>query len=176
MRFRPGQDQVAEYEGGLLAVPAVPGAGKTTVLSWLAARLLSEGLPRGAKILVVTVMNSAVANFTRKIRDWFEERNLPRGSGFEVRTLHSLALQIIRQRPDAAMLRDDFSIIDGGYRDRIVEEIVQRWIDHNQKRWQGVLKINESHRSFSRDRKSTRLNSSHVRISYAVFCLKKKNN
>src|SRR3989442_4646487 len=26
----------------------------------------------------------------------------------------------------------------------------------------------------SRDRKSTRLNSSHVRISYAVFCLKKK--
>src|SRR3989442_9976457 len=26
------------------------------------------------------------------------------------------------------------------------------------------------------DRKSTRLNSSHVRISYAVFCLKKKIN
>src|SRR5690606_42093277 len=29
---------------------------------------------------------------------------------------------------------------------------------------------------FERDRKSTRLNSSHVKISYAVFCLKKKNN
>src|SRR5699024_3275154 len=28
----------------------------------------------------------------------------------------------------------------------------------------------------SPDRKSTRLNSSHVSISYAVFCLKKKNN
>src|SRR5437870_12988419 len=28
----------------------------------------------------------------------------------------------------------------------------------------------------SRDRKSTRLNSSHVAISYAVFCLKKKKN
>src|SRR5690349_21955500 len=28
--------------------------------------------------------------------------------------------------------------------------------------------------SVSRDRKSTRLNSSHVEISYAVFCLKKK--
>src|SRR5690606_40294903 len=26
------------------------------------------------------------------------------------------------------------------------------------------------------DRKSTRLNSSHVKISYAVFCLKKKND
>src|SRR5256886_9733400 len=28
--------------------------------------------------------------------------------------------------------------------------------------------------SFIRDRKSTRLNSSHSQISYAVFCLKKK--
>src|SRR3989442_6375089 len=28
--------------------------------------------------------------------------------------------------------------------------------------------------ALARDRKSTRLNSSHVRISYAVFCLKKK--
>src|SRR5437870_9809778 len=33
----------------------------------------------------------------------------------------------------------------------------------------------EMHRaSHSQDRKSTRLNSSHVAISYAVFCLKKK--
>src|SRR5256885_9562809 len=29
--------------------------------------------------------------------------------------------------------------------------------------------------SLARDRKSTRLNSSHLVISYAVFCLKKKN-
>src|SRR5690606_41269561 len=29
-------------------------------------------------------------------------------------------------------------------------------------------------RARARDRKSTRLNSSHVKISYAVFCLKKK--
>src|SRR3712207_8306201 len=30
-------------------------------------------------------------------------------------------------------------------------------------------------RGVERDRKSTRLNSSHANISYAVFCLKKKN-
>src|SRR5439155_11946009 len=35
---------------------------------------------------------------------------------------------------------------------------------------------NCSHEGFQpQDRKSTRLNSSHVAISYAVFCLKKKN-
>src|SRR5690606_40817452 len=36
--------------------------------------------------------------------------------------------------------------------------------------------LNYTKSEFSREnRKSTRLNSSHVKISYAVFCLKKKN-
>src|SRR5690606_40436835 len=34
----------------------------------------------------------------------------------------------------------------------------------------------DSYALTSIDRKSTRLNSSHVKISYAVFCLKKKKN
>src|SRR3712207_6888389 len=33
-----------------------------------------------------------------------------------------------------------------------------------------------AHVLVAKDRKSTRLNSSHANISYAVFCLKKKNN
>src|SRR5207302_6437787 len=37
--------------------------------------------------------------------------------------------------------------------------------------WQGARKFPGA---LQRDRKSTRLNSSHVKISYAVFCLKKK--
>src|SRR5690625_5464596 len=36
----------------------------------------------------------------------------------------------------------------------------------------GAYKVKTDHG----DRKSTRLNSSHVAISYAVFCLKKNNN
>src|SRR5436305_776086 len=36
--------------------------------------------------------------------------------------------------------------------------------------------LNELLRDLALDRKSTRLNSSHVRISYAVFCLKKKKH
>src|SRR3989442_7671626 len=39
-------------------------------------------------------------------------------------------------------------------------------LSHPSQLWNVVLPL---------DRKSTRLNSSHVRISYAVFCLKKKN-
>src|SRR5688572_18770076 len=41
----------------------------------------------------------------------------------------------------------------------------------------GLLALGETVReAFEMDRKSTRLNSSHSQISYAVFCLKKKNN
>src|SRR5690349_22005633 len=40
----------------------------------------------------------------------------------------------------------------------------------------GVLRFDPKEEKFTefKDRKSTRLNSSHVEISYAVFCLKKK--
>src|SRR5438034_7406108 len=40
---------------------------------------------------------------------------------------------------------------------------------------EGVLQSLLDRRLFLADRKSTRLNSSHTVISYAVFCLKKKN-
>src|SRR5437667_4858336 len=38
----------------------------------------------------------------------------------------------------------------------------------------GLSKDSSTTLTFDRDRKSTRLNSSHITISYAVFCLKKK--
>src|SRR5256886_7825080 len=40
----------------------------------------------------------------------------------------------------------------------------------------GGLIEKQHRRGVQRDRKSTRLNSSHSQISYAVFCLKKKKN
>src|SRR5690625_6403647 len=46
---------------------------------------------------------------------------------------------------------------------------VNRMTSHDELEAVGHLQINEW-----KDRKSTRLNSSHVAISYAVFCLKKK--
>src|SRR3712207_8149365 len=50
-----------------------------------------------------------------------------------------------------------------------------------EKTYSSLAKRNSGNTSISdcnvqlRDRKSTRLNSSHANISYAVFCLKKKN-
>src|SRR5256885_17096631 len=46
-----------------------------------------------------------------------------------------------------------------------------RWVEFCVK----VTRVSETRCLPLRDRKSTRLNSSHLVISYAVFCLKKKN-
>src|SRR5437899_6537438 len=43
-------------------------------------------------------------------------------------------------------------------------------------RWPRLSSLRRRRRSCPADRKSTRLNSSHLGISYAVFCLKKKKS
>src|SRR2546430_12241302 len=58
------------------------------------------------------------------------------------------------------------------------ENVIQheRWLFRNERDRRACVRRNivqRTHRSW-RDRKSTRLNSSHSQISYAVFCLKKK--
>src|SRR5690625_6582093 len=64
------------------------------------------------------------------------------------------------------------------------EEIISRgsgepepFIWPNRASWfaERSMRLKQLARQSGRDRKSTRLNSSHVAISYAVFCLKKKN-
>src|SRR5690625_5403132 len=56
--------------------------------------------------------------------------------------------------------------------DELVEEIISG--GHLEKEGWFILE-HDKYSDYSSDRKSTRLNSSHVAISYAVFCLKKKN-
>src|SRR3712207_6882352 len=69
------------------------------------------------------------------------------------------ALERIRRGYDARL-----DALTEQYR-AVVGDIEQRIQDYREK----IFKEEE------RDRKSTRLNSSHANISYAVFCLKKKN-
>src|SRR5258708_19976748 len=60
-------------------------------------------------------------------------------------------------------------------RDRAVELFVMRGINDSQAACAAPAGVPYRTRA-RRDRKSTRLNSSHQIISYAVFCLKKKKN
>src|SRR5690625_6395743 len=102
-------------------------------------------------------------------------------------TLASVASTSI---PDAIMDGRNMISVLNGDTDTIREEMFWEW--HGQRaarignyKWVdidgetgGLFDLSqdkEEQIDLSEDRKSTRLNSSHVAISYAVFCLKKKN-
>src|SRR2546430_13457618 len=60
-----------------------------------------------------------------------------------------------------------------GMVERQIEEDVRRAI-RDRDRFRRTVASAEASVAIAEDRKSTRLNSSHSQISYAVFCLKKK--
>ncbi|MDB4895729.1 MAG: hypothetical protein JWN15_1991, partial [Firmicutes bacterium] len=127
IHLRPDQEQVAAYRKGYMAVPAVPGAGKTTVLAYLAADLIAGGMHDPGRILIVTYTNSAVGNFRSRIGDFLDQRGYPRSQGYEVRTIHSLASHIVRERPDAIGWSDNFRVADELQVTSILETLTRRW-------------------------------------------------
>jgi DNA helicase-2/ATP-dependent DNA helicase PcrA len=96
-----------------MGVSAVPGSGKTWTLSCLAANLIKEGaINPDQEILIVTLVNAAVDNFSARISAQLQTADLLPGLGYRVRTLHGLANDIVHEKPDLAGLSTGFQIID----------------------------------------------------------------
>ncbi|KAF0112324.1 MAG: DNA helicase II / ATP-dependent DNA helicase PcrA [Chloroflexi bacterium] len=126
---RPMQEEILKYEAGKMGVTAVPGSGKTHTLSFLAAQLITKGLiSEEQEILVVTLVNSAVDNFSARITSFIQEAGLLANVGYRVRTLHGLAHDIVRERPDLAGLSEQFSILDETESSRTVEQITAAYL------------------------------------------------
>lgn len=131
-RPRPKQQDVLSYTHGRMGVAAVPGSGKTWTLSQLAAKLILEGrLGHDQEILIVTLVNSAVDNFATRIGQSVEGRGLLPQVGYRVRTLHGLANDIVRLRPDLAGLAPGFDILDERLSQSILAEVVAAWLKAN---------------------------------------------
>ena len=129
---RPKQAEALAFRRGYMGVAAVPGSGKTATLSFLAAQLLAEmDLEAGQEILIVTLVNAAVANFARQINDYVKGDGLLPGYGYRVRTLHGLANDIVRGRPSAASLDDQFTIVDERESNAILADAVDAWARRN---------------------------------------------
>ncbi|WKK93955.1 UvrD-helicase domain-containing protein [Clostridioides difficile] len=112
INYREDQIPIINYDNGTMAVPAVPGAGKTFIITNLVAKLLLEQKHKGGKILILTYMNSAVNNFKGRIRKILEENKIDDTNSYEVMTIHSLAVKIIKEKPEVVMLSEDFNIAD----------------------------------------------------------------
>ena len=129
---RPRQQEVLDYIGGKMGVSAVPGSGKTYTLSYLAAQLVASGrLDDDQEVLVVTLVNSAVDNFASRVAGFIEQRGLLPNLGYRVRTLHGLAHDIVRERPELVGLADDFQIVDERAADRILQDAAMAWVRAN---------------------------------------------
>ncbi|HNB36944.1 MAG TPA: UvrD-helicase domain-containing protein, partial [Anaerolineales bacterium] len=125
---RPSQQQILRYTGGRLGIAAVPGAGKTHILSALAAKLIQEGrLGDDQEVLIVTLVNSAVDNFETRIKRFFDNP-LQALYKYRVRTLHGLAHDIVREKPAKVGLEERFSIIDEREAGFIRRESVNAWL------------------------------------------------
>jgi DNA helicase II / ATP-dependent DNA helicase PcrA len=125
---RPSQQQILHYSGGRLGIAAVPGAGKTHILSALAAQIIQSGaLGDDQEVLIVTLVNSAVDNFEARIKRFFDNP-LQALFKYRVRTLHGLAHDIVREKPARVGLEERFSIIDEREAGFIRRESVNAWL------------------------------------------------
>ncbi len=125
---RPSQQNILRYTGGRLGIAAVPGAGKTHILSALAAKIIHEGaLGDDQEVLIVTLVNSAVDNFEARIKRFFDNP-LQALYKYRVRTLHGLAHDVVREKPASVGLENQFSIIDEREAGFIRRESVNAWL------------------------------------------------
>jgi DNA helicase-2/ATP-dependent DNA helicase PcrA len=125
---RPSQQNILRYNGGRLGIAAVPGAGKTHILSALAAQIIHSGaLDDDQEVLIVTLVNSAVDNFEARIKRFFDNP-LQALYKYRVRTLHGLAHDIVREKPARVGLEERFSIIDEREAGFIRRESVNAWL------------------------------------------------
>ena len=148
MVLRPAQQKILEYQGGRMAVSAVPGSGKTFTLSLLAGELISSGrvnVEDGQQVLVVTYLNASVETFRAKIRQRLEEHQLPL-AGYEVRTLHSLALEIVRVSSGGSLGSEESLIVmDEPQTLNLLAHATGKWIEANPVLWHELLADDRPH-------------------------------
>jgi DNA helicase II / ATP-dependent DNA helicase PcrA len=148
MKLRPAQEAILQYRKGRMAVSAVPGSGKTFTLALLAAQLIAglsqnnkgQGTVTNQQVLIVTYLNSSVDTFKARIRQRLEELALPPDIGYEVRTLHSLALEIVRLAESGlGSSYNEPVVLDPGQTSHFLSRAVDGWIDAAPDLWHAFL-------------------------------------
>src|SRR5688572_31790326 len=100
-------------------------------------------------------------------------RRPPRSTLFPYTTLFRSIFAILYSRYRSAVLA---LIIMGGVPLALIGSVAALWLTGQPLSVASMVGFITLAGIATRDRKSTRLNSSHSQISYAVFCLKKKTN
>lgn len=124
-----------------MAVSAVPGSGKTFTLIELAARLISKeriDTARNQQVLIVTYLNASVDHFKARMVERLQALDLPPDRGYDVRTLHSLGLEIVRL-VEGGERGNDLIVLDEGQARRFLTIAVDNWIEAYPDEWNSFL-------------------------------------
>jgi DNA helicase-2/ATP-dependent DNA helicase PcrA len=128
---RPDQAEVIAYDGGRVAVAAVPGAGKTYVLKELAARLIEDRKAAPSQLLMLTYMRTGAMNLRERIQLELQARGRS-ASGLRVMTIHAFCHQLL-QRHGAHLLGNGRQLVSQGeQRMRLVRGLEQYLADRRQ--------------------------------------------
>ncbi|MGQ4649030.1 UvrD-helicase domain-containing protein [Lyngbya aestuarii] len=138
--LRPGQQSMADWQGGQLAVSAVPGAGKSTGMAVAAAMAIARYQLHGRRqLLVVTFTRSAAASLRVKIRKDLKKLRAPQNS-FVVYTLHGLALNIANRHPELSGIDlNNLTVVTPNQSHRLIRACVEQWIANNPRRYSALL-------------------------------------
>src|SRR5699024_11330455 len=116
-------------------------------------------------------------NGIKKVQLVLEDAEIKDMQLFDMRSKNNQNFSIINKDTDTFFVAEDKEKLGSNYYhygETIpynVSQVILRDLPISMNNFETTLKELKP----SKDRKSTRLNSSHVSISYAVFCLKKKN-
>jgi DNA helicase-2/ATP-dependent DNA helicase PcrA len=139
-QLREGQQDLADWQGGKMAISAVPGAGKSHSLAVAAAITIARHQLHAQKqLIIVTYTRSAAASIKTKIRQRLKDLQLP-VNGFSVQTLHGLALQVANRHPDLSGLNlESSTLITPSANHRVIRTCVERWMVSDPTRYQRLL-------------------------------------
>jgi DNA helicase II / ATP-dependent DNA helicase PcrA len=140
--LRPGQREMADWQGGPLAVSAVPGAGKSHGMAAAAAiAIATHTLGRSQQLVLVTFTRSAALHLKQKVRAFLKELTLSQ-TGFMVQTLHSLSLNIASRHPQRSGLALDHSTLISPYQShRLIRQCVEQWIQTQPYLYRQLLEV-----------------------------------
>ncbi|MEI6063220.1 MAG: ATP-dependent helicase [Pseudanabaena sp. ELA748] len=138
--LRKGQQAMADWQGGELAVSAVPGAGKSTGMAVAAAIAIAKfELHRQKQLVIVTFTRSAVSNIRKKVSEHLKNLRLPQSS-FTVSTLHSLAYNIASSHPELSGFgAGNTKIISESLKQKLIRNATNIWVKENPKLYDLLL-------------------------------------
>jgi len=138
--LRKGQQTMADWQGGELAISAVPGAGKSTGMAVAAVIAIANfNLHRQKQLVIVTFTRSAVSNIRKKVSEHLKNLRLPQ-SAFTVSTLHSLAYTIAsNHRELSGFGAGETIIVSDSQKQRLIRNATNLWVKENPKLYDLLL-------------------------------------